>query len=62
VGQRVLRIFGPKKEDVTGGWIKLYNEEDEKRTAHVAQEGEKRNTYKILVGNPEGRRPAYMGG
>jgi hypothetical protein len=24
---------------------------------HVAQMGEKRNAYRILVGNPEGRRP-----
>jgi hypothetical protein len=24
---------------------------------HVAQIGEKRNAYRILVGNPEGKRP-----
>jgi hypothetical protein len=24
---RVLRIFGPKRDDVTGGWRKLHNEE-----------------------------------
>jgi hypothetical protein len=24
---RVLRIFGPKRDEVTGGWRKLYNEE-----------------------------------
>jgi hypothetical protein len=24
---RVLRIFGPKRDGVTGGWRKLYNEE-----------------------------------
>jgi hypothetical protein len=24
---------------------------------HVARMGEKRNTYRLLVGNPEGRRP-----
>jgi hypothetical protein len=24
---------------------------------HVARMGEKRNTYRILVGNPEGKRP-----
>jgi hypothetical protein len=24
---------------------------------HVAQMGEKRNAYRILVGNPEGKRP-----
>jgi hypothetical protein len=25
--KRVLRIFGPKREGVTGGWRKLHNEE-----------------------------------
>jgi hypothetical protein len=24
---RVLRIFGPKRDEVTGGWRKLHNEE-----------------------------------
>jgi hypothetical protein len=24
---RVMRIFGPKRDGVTGGWIKLHNEE-----------------------------------
>jgi hypothetical protein len=24
---RVLRIFGPKRDEVMGGWTKLYNEE-----------------------------------
>jgi hypothetical protein len=35
------RIFGPKRDEVTGGW----------------RMGEKRNAYRILVGNPEGKRP-----
>jgi hypothetical protein len=26
-------------------------------SGHVARIGEKRNTYRILVGNPEGKRP-----
>jgi hypothetical protein len=26
-GLRVLRIFGPKKDEATGGWRKLHNEE-----------------------------------
>jgi hypothetical protein len=26
-------------------------------TGHVARMGEKRNAYRILVGNPEGKRP-----
>jgi hypothetical protein len=25
-GNRVLRIFGPKKEEVAGGWRRLHNE------------------------------------
>ena len=24
---RVLRVFGPKRDEVTGGWRKLHNEE-----------------------------------
>jgi hypothetical protein len=40
---RVLRrIFGPKRDEVTG---------------HVARMGEKRNAYRLLVGKPEGKRP-----
>jgi hypothetical protein len=26
-------------------------------TGHVAQKGEKRNAYRLLVGKPEGKRP-----
>jgi hypothetical protein len=68
------RIFGPKRDEVTGEWRKLYNEELHnlysspniiriiksrmmRWAGHVARMGEKRNTYRILVGKPEGRRP-----
>jgi hypothetical protein len=63
---RVLRrIFGPKRDEVTGGWRKLHNEELHTlycsrniiriRLARlVARLGEIRNAYKILVGKPEG--------
>jgi hypothetical protein len=72
---RVLRrIFGPKRDEVTGEWRKLHNEElrdfysspsiiriiKSKRmrwASHVARMGEKRNAYRLLVGNPEGKRP-----
>jgi hypothetical protein len=72
---RVLgRIFGPKRDEVTGGWRKLHNEEFHNMYSspsiirmiksrrmrwawHVTRTGEKRNAYKILVGNPEGKRP-----
>jgi hypothetical protein len=71
---RVLRrIFGPKRDEVTGGWRKLYNEELHglysspdirvikarrmRWVGHVASMGEVRGAYNILVGRPEGRRP-----
>jgi hypothetical protein len=52
------RIFGLERDEVTGGWRKLHNE-----NLHnlyflpcVACMGEKRNAYGILVGKPEGKR------
>jgi hypothetical protein len=71
---RVLRrIFGPKKDGVTGGWRKLHDELHNlysspskiriiksrrmKWAGHVVRMGEKRNVYRLLVGKPEGKRP-----
>jgi hypothetical protein len=72
---RVLRrIFGPKRDEVTGEWRKLHNQElhnlysspdiirqiKSRRmrwAGHVARIGEERKVYRILVGNPEGKRP-----
>jgi hypothetical protein len=64
---RVLRIFRPKRDEVTGGCRKLQHEElhnlyliKSRRmrwAGHVARMGEKRNAYRILVGKPEGTRP-----
>ena len=72
---RVLRrIFGPKRDEVTGEWRKLHNEELNDLTfspniihviksrrigwaGRVARMGEKRGVYRVLVGNPEGKRP-----
>jgi hypothetical protein len=61
------RIFGPKRDGVTGGWRKLQNEERSiirviksirlKWAGHVARMGEKRNLYRLLVGKPDGKRP-----
>jgi hypothetical protein len=70
---RVLRrIFGPKRDEVTGEWRKLYNEELHdlysspsikiikarrmRWSGHVAQMGEKKNAYRLLVGKPEENR------
>jgi hypothetical protein len=72
---RVLRrIFGPKREEVAGGWRRQHNEElhnlytsrnivkviKSRRmrwTEHVSRMGAMRNSFKFLVGNPEGKRP-----
>jgi hypothetical protein len=44
---RVLRrIFGLKRDRVTGGWRKQHNKE--------LRMGGKRNVYRLLVGKPEG--------
>jgi hypothetical protein len=70
----LMRIFGAKRDEVTGGWRKLHNEELHnlytspsiirmiksrmmRWARDVAQKGEKRNVYRILVGNPDGKRP-----
>jgi hypothetical protein len=70
---RVLRrIFGPVGDEVTGEWRKLHNEElnnlycspnivqviTSRRmrwVGHVVRMG--RGAYRVLVGNPEGKRP-----
>jgi hypothetical protein len=69
-----MSIFGPKRDEVTGEWTKLHNEElrdlysspsvirliKSRRmrwAGHVARKGEKRNAYRLLVKNPEGKRP-----
>jgi hypothetical protein len=70
---RVLRIFGTKKEE-DGSWRKLHNDElhslysslnivrviKSRRmrwAGHVARVGEVRGVYRVLVGKPEGKRP-----
>jgi hypothetical protein len=69
---RVLRkIFGPKGDEVTWEWRRLYNEEFMVRTSrgnqiknnevavHLARIGDRRGTQRIWGGGgrPEGKRP-----
>ncbi|KAJ4446933.1 hypothetical protein ANN_13635 [Periplaneta americana] len=59
---KVLRkIFGAKRDEVTGELRKLHNAELHalrlRWAGHVARMGESRNAYRVLVGRPEGKRP-----
>jgi hypothetical protein len=71
---RVLRrIFGPKRDEVTGEWRKLHNEELHdlysspnivviksrrmRGAGHVARLGEERGVYRVLVVKPEEQSP-----
>jgi hypothetical protein len=72
---RVQRgIFGPERDEVTGGWRNQHNKELRdlyssqsiiriiksrmmKWAGHVARIGEKRNAYRLLERNPEGKSP-----
>jgi hypothetical protein len=69
---RVLRIFGPKREE-DGSLRKMHNDElhslfsspnvrviKSRRmrwVGHVTHMGEGRGVYRVLVGRPEGKRP-----
>ena len=60
------RVFGPKRDGVTGEWRKLHNEGHNiiwllkqrrmRWVGHVALMGGRRGTYRVLVGKPEGKR------
>ncbi|KAJ4429974.1 hypothetical protein ANN_22178 [Periplaneta americana] len=68
---KVLRkIFGAKRDEVTGEWRKLHNAElyelypspdiirnIKSRRLRWARMGESRNAYRVLVGRPKGKRP-----
>jgi len=70
---RVLRIFGPTRDEVTGEWKKLHNELNNlysspnivrviksrrmRWAGHVERMGDGIGVYRVLVGKPEGRRP-----
>jgi hypothetical protein len=65
------RIFGPKRDEVTGEWRRLHNKElyalyssrnviqvmKSRRLRWAGRMGERRGAYRALVGKPEGRRP-----
>jgi hypothetical protein len=71
--KRVLRrIFGPKRDAVTGEWRKIHNEFNEMYctpntfrviksrmggTGHVTRMGDRRVVYRVLLGKPEGKTP-----
>jgi hypothetical protein len=61
----LLRIFGPKRDEMKGGWRKMLNEELRnlimklrrmRRAGQVARMGESRNAYRLLIGKTEGNR------
>jgi len=69
----LTKIFGPKRNEVTGKWRKLHNEEFNlysspniarviksrrmRWAGHVVHMGEGRGMYRGLVGKPVGKRP-----
>ena len=69
----VRRIFGPKRDEVTGELRKLHNEEIStlyssaniiwviksrmRWVGNIARMGERRCAHRVVVGKPEGRRP-----
>jgi hypothetical protein len=67
---RVLRrVFGPKRDKVTGEWRKhteelhgLYSSPNivrviKSRKMRCSSDGEERGVYRVLVVKPEGKRP-----
>jgi hypothetical protein len=69
---RVLRrIFGPKRDKVTGEWRELHNVElnilysspniirqiKSRRMRWAGHVAEERNAYRLLMGKPQGKRP-----
>jgi hypothetical protein len=66
------RVFGPKRDEVTGEWRKLHNQElndlyflpnivrvvtSRRWEGHVKRMVEVRGVYRVLVGKPERKRP-----
>ena len=72
--KELRKIFGSKRDEITGEWRKLPNAElhalysspniirnlKSRRlrwAGHVARMEQSRNAYRVLVGNPESKRP-----
>jgi hypothetical protein len=71
--RELRRIFGVKRDGVTGRWRHLQNKLHNiypspsiiriiksrriQWAGHVARMEEKRNVYRLLAGKPEGKRP-----
>ena len=64
------RIFGPRRDELTGEWRRLHNEEPNDLYSsrviksrrmrwawHVACMSDERGVYRVLVGKPDGKRP-----
>ena len=64
------RIFGPRRDELTGEWRRLHNEEPNDLYSsrviksrrmrwawHVACMSDERGVYRALVGKPDGKRP-----
>jgi hypothetical protein len=51
------RIFGPKRDEVTGEWRRLHYKELYALYSSPHHSGDQRGAYRVLVGKPEGRRP-----
>ena len=67
----VRRIYGPKRDEVTGKWLRVYNEElnnlysstnivrvinrEELNGWGISTYGERRGIYRFVMGKPEGK-------
>jgi hypothetical protein len=60
--KRVLKIFGPKREELHSLYsspniVRVIKSRRMRWAGHVARMGEGRGVYRVLVGRPKGKRP-----